>query len=126
MMSKKEVFIKGAKNLFNSFKYAFWGIYKSFKSERNMKIHCLAVILVIILGFVYQISMIEWYICFILFGVVISAELFNTAIETVVNMVMPYKNEKAGLAKDIAAGAVLVLAIVAAIIVGFIFIPKIF
>ena len=41
-------------------------------------------------------------------------------------MVMPYKNEKAGLAKDIAAGAVLVLAIVAAIIGGFIFIPKIF
>ena len=53
-MSKSEVFIKGAKNLINSFKYAFWGIYKSFKSERNMKIHCLAVILIIILGFVYQ------------------------------------------------------------------------
>ena len=54
MMSRSEEFIKGAKNLFNSFKYAFWGIYNSFKSERNMKIHCLAVILVIILGFVYH------------------------------------------------------------------------
>ena len=101
-------------------------LFGVFISLLSRKIHCLAVILIIILGFVYQISMIEWYICFMLFGVVISAELFNTAIETVVNMVMPYKNEKAGLAKDIAAGAVLVLAIVAAIIGGFIFIPKIF
>ena len=56
---------------------------------------------------------------------VISAELFNTAIETVVDMISPEKNEKAKLAKDISAAAVLTLAVGAMIIGAIIFIPKI-
>ena len=57
--------------------------------------------------------------------IVISAELFNTAIETIVDMVSPQKNEKAKLAKDISAGAVLILAIGSAIVGFIIFLPKI-
>lgn len=68
----------------------------------------------------------EWIICVICFAIVIGGELFNTAIETVVDMVMPYKNEKAKLAKDFSAGAVLVLAMGAAIVGFIIFMPKIF
>lgn len=113
------------KKLINSFKYAIQGIFTSFKTEKNMKIHIFIMLLVIVAGLVLKISKLEWIICIILFSIVIAGELFNTAIETVVDMVMPEKNEKAKIAKDVSAGAVLVLAI-GSIIIGFmIFIPKI-
>lgn len=113
------------KKLINSFKYAFQGIGSAFSSERNMKIHYTIMALVIIFGILLKISMTEWIICIALFGLVISAEMFNTAIEYVVDIASPEKQEKAKHAKDIAAGAVLVNAIVSAIIGLQIFIPKI-
>lgn len=113
------------KKLINSFKYAFKGIVSSIKSERNMKIHFTMMILVIIAGILLNISMWEWITCFILFGLVISLEMVNTAIETVVDIVSPKYNFQAGQAKDIAAGAVLVNAIVAVIVGLLIFLPKI-
>ena len=113
------------KKFLNSFKYAFQGILTSFKSERNMKVHFLIMFLVIILGLLYKISKVEWMICIILFSIVIAGELINTAIEITVDIAMPEKNEKAKKAKDVSAGAVLVLAIGAAIIGLIIFIPKI-
>lgn len=113
------------KKMINSFKYAFEGIFTAFKEERNMKIHICIMLLVIIAGFIFKISIVEWFICILLFGIVISAELFNTAIETVVDIVMPEKNEKAKIAKDVSAGAVLVVAIVSTIAGLIIFIPKI-
>ena len=100
-------------------------IISSFYSERNMKIHIVAIILVVILGIFLKIDEYEWIICIILFGVVVAGELFNTAIETAVDLAMPEINEKAKLAKDISAGAVLVIAIGAAISGLIIFIPKI-
>ena len=113
------------KKLIYSFKYAFEGIFTGFKQEQNMKIHVVIMLLVIILGVVLKISVLEWIICIILFGVVISAELFNTAIEQTVNIAMPEINEKAKIAKDVSAGAVLVTAASAAIIGLIIFVPKI-
>ena len=113
------------KKFINSFKYAIQGIFTSFKTEKNMKIHILIMLLVIIAGILLKISKLEWIICIILFSIVIAGELFNTAIETVVDMVMPDKNEKAKIAKDVSAGAVLLVAIGAAIIGLMIFIPKI-
>ena len=113
------------KKLINSFKYAIEGIISSFKTEQNMKIHIFIMILVIILGIVLKINFTEWAICFLLFGFVITAELLNTAIEVTVDLAMPDINEKAKLAKDIAAGAVLVSSIVAILIGLAIFLPKI-
>lgn len=109
-----------------SFKYAFSGIITTIKEERNVKLHILAVIVVIILGLAYKISTLEWIICILLFGLVISSELINTAIENTVDLVTAEKNELARKAKDAAAGAVLVNSIVSAIIACFIWIPKIF
>ena len=82
-------------------------------------------LLVAIAGIILKINVIEWIICVILFAIVISAELFNTAIETVVNMITMEKNEKAKIAKDVSAGAVLVTAIGSAIVGLIIFIPKV-
>ena len=113
------------KKLLKSFKYAFDGIYTGIKEEQNMKIHITIMILVIIFGIMLKISKTEWIICIILFGIVISAEMFNTAIEQTVDIAMPEKNEKAKIEKDVSAGAVLIVAIASAIIGLIIFIPKI-
>ena len=121
----KEEFEAEAKKLVNSFKFAGVGIFTALKKERNMKIHFFAMIAVIILGIVFRIEPMEWIACVILFGGVIGAEMFNTAIETVVDLVTPYKNDKAKIAKDVAAGGVLVWAIAAAIVGLVMFVPKI-
>lgn len=118
-------FVKSkVKKLSNSFKYAGTGIFSAFKSELNMQVHFCLMLLVILCGIIFEISLLEWQICIVLFGVVIGAEIFNTAIETVVDLVMPNINEKAKLAKDLAAGAVLIIAISAAIVGLTIFVPK--
>ena len=116
---------KKNKKLINSFKCAIQGIIQAIKTERNVKIHITIMILVIISGIVLKIAKQEWITCIILFGLVMSLELVNSAIETTVDIAMPEINEKAKNAKDIAAGAVLVSAIAAAIIGLMIFIPKI-
>lgn len=116
--------MKKEKNIFKSFKYAFEGILTSLKAERNMKIHFTIMIFVIILGIILKISKIEWIICIVLFGFVISLELVNTAIENTVDLITQEKNPKAKIAKDVAAGAVLISAITAAVIGLIIFVPK--
>lgn len=120
MKYKKEI-----KSLGNSFKYAFQGIWASFKSERNMKIHVFMMIFVILCGLLLNINLGEWITCLILFALVIGAELFNTAIEAVVDMISLEKSPQAKLAKDISAGAVLVFAMASALIGLLIFVPKI-
>lgn len=114
------------KRLRNSFKYAFEGIGEAWKKEQNLKIHFIIMFLVIIAGFVFKITITEWLICLLLFALVISLELINTAIETTVDIAMPEINEKAKYAKDIAAGAVLFSAIISVIVGLIIFLPKIF
>ena len=113
------------KSLINSFKYAFSGIGSAFKTERNIKIHLSIALLVIIFSILLRISVTEWLICITLFALVIGGELFNTAIETVVDLVSPNINPLAKKAKDIAAGSVLVMAIGAFLVGLIIFIPKI-
>lgn len=112
--------------LLNSFKYAFQGIYTAFKRERNMKIHYFIMCLVILFGFIYKISILEWMICLICFAIVIASEMINTALELAIDLSTPEKNFKAKQAKDIAAGAVLIMAIVSSVIGLLIFFPKMF
>lgn len=109
-----------------SFKYAFEGIITTIKEERNMFIHFLIAIIVVITGVYVRLSLNEWLICLLLFALVFSLELINTAIENTVDLVTTKKNKKAKLAKDAAAGAVLIAAIFASIIGIIIFLPKFF
>lgn len=112
------------KKLINSFKYAFKGIGSAFLTERNMKIHVTMMVLVIICGIIFKISIFEWFVCIACFAIVIGGEMFNTAIEQVVDIAMPEKDPRAKLSKDVAAGGVLVFAIASAIIGLIIFVPK--
>ena len=113
------------KKIINSFKYAFRGIFSAFKTERNMKIHVSVMLIVILSGFLLKLKLWEWLICIGWFAIVIGGELFNTAIELVVDLASPGINEKAKKAKDIAAGGVLVFAIGSAIVGLLIFVSKI-
>lgn len=111
--------------LYRSFGYAFQGIFTCVRKERNMKIHCVAAVLVVIAGVILKISAIEWCICLALFGLVMALEHVNTAVEAVVDMVTEEYHPLAKVAKDTAAGAVLIAAIMAAIAGCIIFLPKI-
>ena len=118
-------FKKSKPSLLKSFYYAFQGIKVNILTERNLAIHFLVMLLVIVFGFICNISITEWLICILLFGFVITLELMNTAIETAIDICMPQINPKAKLAKDTSAGAVLIVAIVAVVIGIIIFGPKI-
>lgn len=107
------------------FIFAGKGIRTAFISERNLKIQTCFVVLVILSGWVLHISIIEWLICFLCFGLVIGAELMNTSVEKLVDLVSPQFHPLAEKVKDIAAGAVLFNSVIAAIIGLIIFVPKI-
>ena len=89
-----------------------------------MKIHCTVAALVVIAGVILGLSVTEWCICLGLFGMVMSLELVNTAVEAVVDLVTSERHPLAKIAKDTAAGAVLIAAIMAAIVGLIIFVPK--
>ena len=108
-----------------TFGYAFEGILTGIRKERNMRIHTAAMILVVFFGTVLGLSATEWCICLVLFGLVMALELVNTAVEAVVDLVTDERKPLAKIAKDTAAGAVLIAAIMAAVIGCIIFLPKI-
>lgn len=107
-----------------SFGYAFEGIAAVIKKERNMKIHCCAMILVVMAGTILQIPVWKWCVCFCLFGLVMALELVNTAVEAVVDLVTEERKPLAKLAKDAAAGAVLIAAIMSVIAGLIMFVPE--
>jgi diacylglycerol kinase (ATP) len=113
------------KKRIESFGYAFHGIRLVFGHEPNMNIHLTISILVIISGFLFDISTTEWILCLICFGLVIGMEMMNSAIENVVDLASPELHPLAAKAKDVAAGGVLVCALTAAIAGLMIFVPKI-
>ncbi|MCB0738445.1 MAG: diacylglycerol kinase family protein [Bacteroidetes bacterium] len=113
------------KRLINSFGYAFNGIGIFFKETRNAKIHALAAVLAILMGWVFHISKFEWLAIIGCIAMVFVAEAFNSAIEYNVDLATQAKDPLAKKAKDVAAAAVL-LASIAALIIGlFIFLPRI-
>lgn len=114
------------RNLKNSFKNASRGIVQAFKTERNVKLHTLATIIVIIFAYIFRFSIIECAILALTITLVIVAELLNTAVEYTVDMICGDKyDELAKYAKDIAAGATLIAAIGAVIVGLLLYMPKV-
>lgn len=108
-----------------SFTHAFNGIRLLFKHEHNSWIHLLAVALITIAGFYFDIAAYEWIAVILCFGIVLMAEAFNSSIEALADKVTLEKDPQIKVTKDIAAGAVLLAAIMAIIVACIIFIPKI-
>ena len=111
------------KKQLRSFGYAWKGIQSCVGKEQNLSFHLIAAMAVIKAGIVLGITRTEWIMVVMCIGTVIAAELFNTAIEKLVDLVSPERHPVAGQVKDIAAGAVLICAVAAAIIGLIIFIP---
>lgn len=109
------------KKFIQSFSFAINGIRKALAGQRNMRIHVGIALLVMAAGVYVDLSALDW--CFVTFamGLVVSTELMNTAVESLVDMIEPRQHPLAGKIKDIAAGAVLVVAVAAAAIGCFVF-----
>ncbi len=99
-----------------SFLFAIQGFRTAVVTERNIKVMLAVGALAVVAGIVLQIDLLSWAIILLCCAVVIMAELFNTAIETVVDLVSPEFHPLAGRAKDIAAAAVWFLSFVVAIV----------
>ena len=113
------------KKLIRSFGYAFKGVAYATTSQLNFRIHLVATVLATIAGFLLHISPGEWQWVMLCVTIVLVTEIFNTMIETLVDLVSPGFNEKAGRVKDMAAGAVVIAATFALVTGLIIFLPKI-
>lgn len=108
-----------------SMEFAITGVVNAYKEERNMRKHMISAFLAIIAGLVFQISALEWLFLLISIFLVISFEIINSAIENVVDLASDYHfSMLAKNAKDMAAGAVLVISVYALITGLIIFVPK--
>ena len=110
----------------NSFMCAINGIIRALRTEKHLRFDIFVAILMIVLGFALKINYVEWIACVISIGIMIFAELINTAIEYMVDLYTREKNEQAGRTKDISAGAVLILSAAVSVVGLIIFAPKIY
>lgn len=115
-------------SLISTFGFAFSGIWQAIKKERNIKIHLFLALVAIVLGFVLGINKNEWLALIIIIFLVLAAEIFNSAIEEVCDLLKEKLNldyQATKNIRNISAGAVLVLAISSIIIGLIIFLPYI-
>ncbi len=103
-------------NFLTSFKYAFLGVWHVLRTQRNARIHLSVALVVIALGLWLGLSRTEWAIIVLTIGLVLAAESFNTVAEAAVDLATAEFHPLAKIAKDVAAGAVLLTAITAVIV----------
>ena len=110
-------------SLANSFRCALNGVGYTFRTQRNMRFHAAAIIAVIGMGWYCGISWVEWAVLALTIGMVLAAEIINTAVEKTVDLITLERMPGAGLAKDLAAGAVLITAAISVIVAALVFLP---
>lgn len=108
-----------------SFKHAFDGFIHNIKTQPNFRFHLIATICVVLLGIYFNISTTEWLIVVFTVNMVLVAEMINTAIEAMVDLITLERREDAKVAKDVSAAMVLVSATLAVIVGLILFLPKI-
>ena len=113
-------------NFSNTFRNARKGMRLTFKSERNIRVHLLIAAFVLAMAFCFHFSVTKFCILLLTISAVISAEMFNSAIEFSLDAIFHNKYSRmVGMAKDIAAGAVMIVSISAVLIGGLLFAPYI-
>jgi len=114
---------KGIKGFLWSFVNAANGLSVMMKSQRNFYVHLLAMLVTLSAAYYYPLSNIERAIIVIMIALVISAEIFNSSIEKLCNLIDENYNTEIGRIKDMSAAAVLVLAIASVVVAAYVFIP---
>ncbi len=117
--------LKGNHTFITAFKHAFNGMYSFFKTERNGQIELVCAIIIIALAFYFNCNSLEWIIILICIAMVLGAEMFNSALEKICDLIHPEFNKKIQYIKDVSAAAVLVCSMISAIVAAIIFFPKI-
>ena len=113
------------RDVISSLEFALTGIFTAFKEEKNMRSHVLSAVAAIIAGLIFRISATEWLFLLLSIFLVIAFEIMNSAVENVVDLASDYHfSMRAKNAKDMAAGAVLVVSGFAVITGLIIFLPK--
>lgn len=107
----------------NSFVYAWHGLIYAVRTQRNARVHALLGTIAIVLGFVLHISPVEFAMVFIAITLVFIAEMFNTVAEACIDLVTREYHPLARIAKDVAAGAVLLNALLSVVVGCLVFIP---
>jgi diacylglycerol kinase (ATP) len=107
-----------------SVSYALKGLIYLIKTENSIKVQLFVSILMTVLGFIFNITDLEWIVQILCTTLVLTAESLNTAVEKIANFIHPNYHEKIGVIKDVAAGAVAFAAIFSMIIGLIIYIPK--
>ncbi len=121
---KREYAWHVASNLFTSFKYAWAGVSYAFITQRNFRIHVFIGLLAIALGLILRVTPVAMAVLSVTCALVMVLELLNTALESVVDLTVGQSyHELAKVAKDCAAGAVLISALAAILVAGFILVP---
>ncbi|HMO41300.1 MAG TPA: diacylglycerol kinase family protein [Saprospiraceae bacterium] len=108
-----------------SFKYAFAGISDMIQNQPNIRIHLLAAACAIGIGIFFGLSPVEWCMLSLTIALMLAAEAFNTALEYLTDLVSPEYHPLAGKVKDAAAAGVLLAAIGAIAVGGWLFLPRI-
>ncbi|PZD87829.1 diacylglycerol kinase family protein [Bacilli bacterium] len=108
------------------FSHAWNGIKETVKNEYNFRIHLAATLVVVVCGFIFEISLLEWMFVFFAIGLVLVTEMINSVTEAIVDYIKPEYHPQAKYIKDAAAGAVLISVIIAVIIGTIIFIPSLY
>ena len=103
-------------DLLTSFKHAFSGVWYVVRTQRNARIHLTVALVVIALGLWLGLSYTEWAVIVLTIGLVLAAEAFNTVAEAAVDLATAERHPLAKIAKDVAAGAVLLMAITAVVV----------
>ena len=103
-------------SVIRSFGYAMAGIGRLIRQQRNAQIHVALTLLILTISLLWGLSRIEWLILILTIALVLSMEALNTAVEAVVDLVSPQFHPLAKLAKDVAAGGVLIAAVGAVIV----------
>ena len=122
MKNPNDGFLRGR---IRSLKFAFKGLWILMSTEDSIKAQLFFALIATILGFVFDISEMEWAVQWLAIGLVLVAEAANSAIEEVADFIHPEFHIKIGLIKDIAAGAPTFAALISLIIAAIIYVPKI-
>lgn len=106
-----------SRNIFESFRFAFSGLWYALRTQRNTRIHLTITAAVVVLGLFLELSYVQWAVVTLTIGFVLVSEMLNTVAETLVDLISPGYHPLAKIVKDVTAGSVLLAAIVS-IVVG--------
>jgi diacylglycerol kinase len=105
-----------SRNIIESFRFAFSGLWYALRTQRNTRIHLTIAAIVVAMGLWLGLTLTEWAVVALAIGFVLVSEMLNTVAETLVDLISPGYHPLAGVIKDVTAGVVLLTAIVSVIV----------